>query len=199
MSVGIRAIGEHGSPGSAARKAQRRAFLALLERGEPVRAALRQCGWSGTDAYRRRRSCPRFRRAWDRAVKAGVLAVEAEGRRRAVEGWDEVTVELVTRPASGKGPDGEPLPDAVVYRKEKTVHRRSDSLLLAYLKAHHDAYRDRQELVHTTAPLVDPELQRAVLADPVASQLACDLAARIASLRQQAQPLPLPPPDEPSP
>jgi hypothetical protein len=199
MSVASTEIDDYGTLGTEPQRIRRHGFLRLLERGEPVRAALRQCGWSVTDAYRRRRACPRFRWAWDRAVKVGVLAAESEARRRAVEGWDEVTVELVTRPASGKGPDGEPLPDAVVYRKEKTVHRRSDSLLLAYLKAHHAAYRDRQEITHTTAPLVDPELQRAVLADPVASQLACDLAARIASLRTQAQPLPLPPPDDASP
>lgn len=193
MSVASTEIDEHAPQTTRRRRDWPRRFLRTLARTGNVKRSARAAGIDHSWAYRRKKSSGRFADAWDRAMEtytAGATErAEAELRRRGIDGWQETTLET-HRDRVGD----------VQRTVERTKLVKDTAALVAYLKAHHDAYRDRQEITHTTAPLVDPELQQAVLADPVASQLACDLAARIASLRQQQRPLPAldgPPPLEP--
>jgi hypothetical protein len=65
------------------------AFLTALESSGNVTISARLAGVSRTAAYKARRGEPEFTAAWDVAMEIATDALEAEARRRALEGWEE--------------------------------------------------------------------------------------------------------------
>ncbi len=68
--------------------AKRRFFEVIAETGN-VSEALRAVGRSRRQAYRLRATDADFAARWDEAVDTAVDALEAEARRRALDGYDE--------------------------------------------------------------------------------------------------------------
>jgi hypothetical protein len=67
----------------------RATFLAALEASGNISASARRAGVGRATVYRHRAGEPDFREAWDEAMETAADALEAEIRRRAVDGWDE--------------------------------------------------------------------------------------------------------------
>jgi len=83
-------------------------------------------------AYQARESDPAFAAAWKEAVEASVELMEAEARRRAVEGY--------LKPVYQSG------------KKVGEIREYSDTLLIFLLKAHApEKYRDRHHVEHSGA------------------------------------------------
>jgi hypothetical protein len=70
-------------------------FLQVLGEGATVAEACRAAGMSRSTAYDRRDRDEQFRHAWADAVEAGTEALEAEARRRAMEGSDTLMIFLL--------------------------------------------------------------------------------------------------------
>jgi hypothetical protein len=144
-------------------------FLETLARVGTVSHACQAAGVNITTAWRMRQSDPGFDQACQDAERRFTDRAERELFRRAIDGVEEP-----------------------IYQGGKLVGTRlvySDSLLLAVVKARKpDLYRDRSTVEHALAgPVVDARRQRAILADPEAARLACELDARLA---QRALPAP---------
>ena len=101
-------------------------FLRLLGEGHTVTAAAQAVGFSRAWVYERKSADPGFAQLWAEALEEGNDALEAEARRRAVEG--------VCKP--------------VFYQGEEVgqIREYSDTLLLAMLKAKRADYRDHGKL-----------------------------------------------------
>jgi hypothetical protein len=67
----------------------REVFVGALEASGNVTASARRAGVNRATAYNHRRSEPDFAAAWDEALEVATDALEAEARRRALEGWEE--------------------------------------------------------------------------------------------------------------
>jgi hypothetical protein len=67
----------------------RERFVAAFELTGNVSAAARAAGVHRGTAYRHRQVEPEFRAAWDEAGEVAADALEAEVRRRGMEGWEE--------------------------------------------------------------------------------------------------------------
>src|SRR4051794_13562219 len=105
----------------------RPAFLAALGQTCNVVSACRAAQVSRRTAYYHREKYPRFRDAWDDAIDDAVDLMEAEARRRAVEGTE--------RPVFYKG------------KQVGAIREYSDTLLIFLLKAHRpEKYRDNFDL-----------------------------------------------------
>jgi hypothetical protein len=101
--------------------ARQKRFLKVLADTGNVTAAVAVTGTSRTRVYELRRTDPVFAAAWEEAGETAVDKLEAEARRRAVEGVPEP---LVSAGRLVCGADGEPI--AI----------RRYNLLLALLRAH---------------------------------------------------------------
>lgn len=123
---------------------RRRIFLETLRAGGIVTAAAEAAGWSRNAAYHHRKADPTFAEKWDEACEMAADALEAEARRRAVEGVQEP---LVARgaPVYRTDPEtGETLRDAEGNPVPLTITRYSDRLLEIMLKAKRPhEYKDR--------------------------------------------------------
>lgn len=112
------------------------AFLRVLSETGNVTRAARETGLSRSTAMRHRAKDPAFAEAWAEALDVGADALEAEARRRAVEG--------VERPVFGRvatGLDGQ----------VGVVREYSDTLLIFLLKGcRPEKYRERREISATT-------------------------------------------------
>jgi hypothetical protein len=104
-------------------KARQKRFLKALADTGNVTAAIAVAGTSRTRVYELRRTDPGFAAAWEEAEETAVDKLEAEARRRAIEGVPEP---LVSAGRLVCGADGEPI----------AIRRYSDNLLLALLRAH---------------------------------------------------------------
>jgi hypothetical protein len=137
-------------------------FLKALARVGTVTKACRYAKVNPTTAFRMRQADPRFDQAWIEAERRFTDRAERELFRRAIDGVEEPIYQ-----------GGKLVGTKLVY---------SDSLLLAVVKARKpDLYRDRSTVEHALAgPVVDAQRQRAILADPEAARLACELDARLA-------------------
>ena len=91
-------------------------FLVALETTGVVRVAAEASGVSRATLYRWREEDPEFATSWDRAIDSAADALEAEARRRGVEGWDEPVFHQGVQVA--------------------TIRRYSDRMLELLLKAH---------------------------------------------------------------
>jgi hypothetical protein len=111
------------------RERQERFLNALGETGI-VSAAVEIAGVSRTRVYELRKRDASFAAGWEEAEERAADALEAEARRRAVEGTQEP---LVSAGRIVRDDDGQPI----------AVRRYSDNLLLALLKAHRPARRER--------------------------------------------------------
>jgi hypothetical protein len=107
----------------------RATFLAALEASGNVSAAARRAATHRCTAYRHRQADPEFRAAWDEALEVAMDDMEAEARRRAVDGWDE----------------------PVFYEGKVCGHIRkySDALIMFLLKAYRPEFRDNDRVVHS--------------------------------------------------
>jgi hypothetical protein len=108
---------------------QERFLKSLAETGN-VTAAVAAAGTSRTRVYELRKVDPAFAARWEEAEDMAADALEAEARRRAVEGIQEP---LVSAGKLVRDDDGQPI----------AVQRYSDHLLLALLKAHRPPRRER--------------------------------------------------------
>ena len=111
-------------------KARQKRFLKSLADTGNVTAAVAVAGTSRTRVYELRKADPAFAAAWEEAEEMAVDALEAEARRRAVEG---VAEPLVSAGKLVRNDDGRPI----------AIRRYSDNLLLALLKAHRPPRRER--------------------------------------------------------
>lgn len=108
------------------------AFCAALAETCNVGRACRAVGISRQTAYNWREADADFALAWDRAMKAGLLALEDEAHRRAFEGTDE----------------------PVFYKGDEcgSVRKYSDTLAIFLLKAHApEKYRENTRMELTGA------------------------------------------------
>lgn len=116
---------------------QRAKFLKALAQTANVTASAQSVNANRRTLYDHRAAHPEFAAAWDEAIEEATDALEAEARRRALEGVDE----LVT------------CKDGLVYDadgKPVTQKRYSDSLMALLLRAHRkDKFRDNQSVEHT--------------------------------------------------
>src|SRR3990170_2088581 len=106
------------------------AFIEALRQTANVSRAARMAGVGRRTVYDRRKASEAFREAWDDAREEAADLLEAEARRRAVEGIEE----------------------PVHYHGEVCgyVSRYSDTLLIFLLKAARpEKYRERYNLEHT--------------------------------------------------
>lgn len=103
------------------------AFCAALAETCNVGKACVAVGISRQTAYNWREDDPEFAAAWERAMKAGLLALEDEAHRRAFDGVDE----------------------PVFYKGDEcgTVRKYSDTLAIFLLKAHApEKYRETSKV-----------------------------------------------------
>jgi len=108
------------------------AFCAALAETCNVGRACAAVGISRQTAYNWREADPDFALAWERAMKAGLLALEDEAHRRAFEGTNE----------------------PVFYKGDEcgSVRKYSDTLAIFLLKAHNpDKYRENSRMELTGA------------------------------------------------
>lgn len=97
-----------------------------------VTAACVAVGIPRRSAYEHRDQFPEFKAAWEEAKDTAADALEAEARRRAVEGEEQTWTDK----------DG----------NEHTSVRRSDALLIFLLKGNKpDKFRERQDIRHEGA------------------------------------------------
>jgi hypothetical protein len=105
-------------------------FLGALEATGNVSAAAHRAGVGRATAYRHRAGESDFRAAWDDALEVAMDALEAEARRRALEGWDEP-----------------------VFHGGKVcghIRKYDSALLIMLLKAHRPAlYREDSHIEHS--------------------------------------------------
>lgn len=103
---------------------RRAAFLEALSETGNVSAAARAAGASRSRAYALKAADPEFATEWSDALETAIDALDAEARRRALEGVE--------------------VPHFHQGRIAGTVRKYSDSLLMFLLRAHRpDRYRDR--------------------------------------------------------
>jgi hypothetical protein len=111
------------------RERQERFLKSLAETGN-VTAAVAAAGTGRSRAYELRNADAAFAAAWDQAEETAADALEAEARRRAIEGVQEP---LVSAGKLVRDDDGQPI----------AIRRYSDHLLLALLKARRPPRRER--------------------------------------------------------
>jgi hypothetical protein len=111
-------------------RARQARFLEVLADTGNVTAAVAAAGTSRTRVYERRKTDPAFAASWEEAEEAAADALEAEVRRRAVQGIEEP---LVSAGRIVRDDHGQPI----------AVRRYSDNLLLALIKARRPPRRER--------------------------------------------------------
>lgn len=124
-------------------------FLAVLEATGHVTRAAAEAGFARQRFYELRDVDQEFAEAWEVAQERGEAVIEAEVRRRAIEGIERPVLHQGQIVNVWIGPDGRLLADG----EEKTVEgarlsplvlrEYSDRLLELLAKAHNPAYRDR--------------------------------------------------------
>lgn len=127
------------------------AFLAALTETGNVTVSARAAGVDRSTVTKARQRSPKFAALWKQAMADAADILEAEARKRALEGWDE--------PVYYKG-------EVVGY-----VRKFSDTLMVQMLKAKKpDEYRENQRIEHVdvdTVPQIeiffehDPDLELA--------------------------------------
>ncbi len=117
------------------------AFLDAYEHTANVLTAAEESGIHRTLVYYWLEHDADFLFAYNLADSAANMRIEGEIRRRAIDGWDETTVEY-----------GIPI---------KTIHKYSDTLLIFYAKKRIPAYREKSQVDITSLLQVqrDPALQ----------------------------------------
>src|SRR5260370_24672686 len=110
-------------------KARQEGFLKALADTGSVTAAVAAAGSSRSRVYELRKVDPTFAAAWEEAEEVAVDKLEAEARRRAVEGVPEP---LVSARKLVRDDDGQPI----------AIRRYSDNSLLALLKAYRPPRRE---------------------------------------------------------
>ena len=115
-------------------------FLAALSSTGNVRLSAQEAGVSRKTCYEARNRSSKFRDQWDTALEEAADILEAEARRRAVEGWDEP-----------------------VYQKGElvgVVRKFSDQLLITLMRADRPA-RFARRTVEITDEALEAELAQA--------------------------------------
>jgi hypothetical protein len=108
-------------------------FLDALERTASVRDACAAIGVSRSTAYRHRRRCPEFARAWDEALELPIRILEDEALERALDRADPASARLLMFLLKARKPEvygersrtAEPAVDlaALVERAERAAAR----------------------------------------------------------------------------
>jgi hypothetical protein len=117
----------------------RATFLGALEASGNVSASARRAGVGRATVYRHRAGEADFRESWDEALEVACDALEAEARRRALDGWDE----------------------PVFYEGKVCGHIRkySDALIMFLLKAYRPQFRDHALTEHAVNAPVQVEVR----------------------------------------
>jgi hypothetical protein len=129
------------------------AFCAALAETCQVAKAAAAVGISRYTAYIWRKNDPEFAARWDDAMRAGLLVLEDEMHRRAIDGVAEPVlhqgqVTYLTEYYTGE--DGKPAARVKVDEQGQpipmTVRKYSDTLAIFLAKAHDPKYRDNSKL-----------------------------------------------------
>lgn len=115
---------------------QRAKFLKALAQTANVTASAQSVNINRRTIYDHRAADPEFAKAWDDALEQATDALEAEARRRAMEGVEEYVT----------------CKDGLVMRNGEPVMqvRYSDSLMSLLLRAHRkEKFRDNQSVEHS--------------------------------------------------
>lgn len=124
-------------------KSKERFIKALREFGGNVFRAAKLVKLSRTALYNYRKEDPEFAEAWDNALEDGFDDLEAEARRRALEGYDE----------------------PVYHGGEQVgfVRRYSDTLLIFLLKgARPEKYRERYDVKNKVQGSLNISIENAI-------------------------------------
>jgi hypothetical protein len=124
-------------------------FIDVLAASCNVSEACRAAGIARSTAHDWRAVDAEFMRRWDEAIETAKDALEAEARRRAVEGWQE--------PVYQQG------------RQVGTIQRYSDRMLEVLLKGHKPQFRERSDV---TVGVTIPQPQQPVDLEATARRLA---------------------------
>ena len=150
------------APGVTRRRRWKALFLNHLARMGNVTLAAGAAGVGRMTVYEHKAADKAFAAKWDEAMQDAADTLEAEARRRAVEGVQKYIThktELVTVPVDKDGKvvaPGDPTYVASVPLVEKLY---SDNLLLAMLRAKKpNEYRDNISLTNSSTPVVDDEI-----------------------------------------
>lgn len=144
------------------------AFCAALAETCNVGRACAAVGVSRWTAYHWRKEMPDFAKAWDDAMKAGLLALEDEAHRRAFEGVEKPVThqgKFTYLYREAKDADGNPILDELTNtpklepvldeqgnHKVAAVREYSDTLAIFLLKAHDpERYRENSRMELTGA------------------------------------------------
>ena len=147
------------APGVTRRRRWKALFLNHLARMGNVTLAAEAAGVGRMTVYEHKAADKAFAAKWDEAMQDAADTLEAEARRRAVEGVQKYIThktELVTVPVDKDGKvvaPGDPTYVATVPLVEKLY---SDNLLLAMLRAKKpNEYRDNVNVTNDACPTVD--------------------------------------------
>lgn len=113
-----------------ARDRQKVRFVRRLAETGNVAASCRRVRVTRSVAYEWREADPAFAKLWDEALEIATDALEAEARRRAVQGWKE--------PVFHQG------------KRVGAIRKYSDRMLEILLKGHRpDKFRERVDMKHS--------------------------------------------------
>ena len=145
-------------------------FLDALRASGVVSRAAAAAGVSTALVYGRRKTDADFAHAWDMAVEDATDSLEAEARRRALEGIEEpVVYQGQLTPILERDKDGQPIIDPDTGRARQlvidgvpqwlTVNKKSDALLQFLLKGLRARYStERTELTGKDGSPLPPQV-----------------------------------------
>jgi hypothetical protein len=147
------------APGVTIRRNWKPLFLANLARLGIVKIAADAAGVGRMTAYEHREKDKEFAKQWDEVMQNAADLLEAEARRRAVEGVKKYVHHkgvIVTVPVDRDGNVVTPGDPATVTSVPLVEHEYSDNLLQAMLRAKRpNEFRDNVNVTNDACPTVD--------------------------------------------
>lgn len=125
-------------------------FLGALAESGNVTVATSEAGVSRMTAYNAKRNDPEFKQAWAEALSSAADLMEAEARRRAVDGVNEPVVYQGQLCGQWVNAEGETVNEQTPGAKliPITIRKYSDTLLIFLMKAARPKkYRDNAKIV----------------------------------------------------
>lgn len=133
-------------------------FIKALENSGNVSVAAMTAGIDRRTAYDRKKRDPAFVEGWKSALKVAGDLLEAEARRRAMEGIDEPVIHQGQLMGQWVTPSGEVVAPETPGSKliPLTIKKYSDTLLIFLLKGNKPKkFSDRAQVQHTVKGEID--------------------------------------------